>query len=76
MEMPVKVVPVREPMSTVAKASVEDMTGAKSAAVEAAAASTVKSATSVVAAAVAAVTTMTASDFGRQPVGSMVCRRH
>jgi hypothetical protein len=80
--MPVKVVPVCEPMSTVAKAAVEDMTGAKSAAVKGrtaameAAASAVKSATTVMAAAMTAtVTAMAASDFGRQPVGSVFRRR-
>jgi hypothetical protein len=80
--MPVKVVPVCEPMSTVAKAAVEDMTGAKSAAVKGraaameAAAAAVKSAT--VATAMTATVTMTAmatSDFGRQPVGSVFRRR-
>jgi hypothetical protein len=76
--MPVKVMPVHEPMSTVAKAAVEDMTGAKSAAVKGrtaameAAASAVKSATTVVATAMAAMAT---SDFGRQPVGSVFHRR-
>ena len=81
IEMPVKVVPVCEPMST--KAAVEDMTGTKSAAVEGrtaameAAASAVKSATTVVAPAMAAtVTAMATSDFGRQPVGSVFRRRH
>jgi hypothetical protein len=80
--MPVKVVPVCEPMSTVAKAAVEDMTGAKSAAVKGrtaameAAASAVKSATTVVATAMTAtVTAMATSDFGRQPVGSLFHRR-
>jgi hypothetical protein len=80
--MPVKVVPVCEPMST--KAAVEDVTGAKSAAVKGrtaameAAASAVESATTVVAAMTATVTTVTAmatSDFGRQPVGSVFRRR-
>jgi hypothetical protein len=82
----VKVMPVHEPMSTVAKAAVEDMTGAKSAAVKGrtaameAAASAVKSATTVVATAMtatmaAAVTAMATSDFGRQPVGSVFRRR-
>jgi hypothetical protein len=80
--MPVKVVPVCEPMST--KAAVEDVTGAKSAAVKGrtaameAAASAVESATTVVAAMTATVTTVTAmatSDFGRQPIGSMFRRR-
>jgi hypothetical protein len=73
--MPVKVMPVDEPMSAVAKAAVEDMTRTKSAAVkgrtaamEAAAASAVKSATMV---ATAMTATMTASDFGGQPVGSV-----
>jgi hypothetical protein len=76
--MPVKVVPVCEPMSTVAKAAVEDMTGAKSAAVKGraaameAAASAVKSAATVVAATMTAtVAAMATSDFGRQPVGSV-----
>jgi hypothetical protein len=80
--MPVKVVPVCEPMSTVAKAAVEDMTGAKSAAVkgrtaamEAAAASAVKSATMVATAVTATMTSMATSDFGRQPVGSVFRRR-
>jgi outer membrane biosynthesis protein TonB len=80
--MPVKVVPVCEPMSTVAKAAVEDMTGAKSAAVKSrtaameAAASAVKSATTVVATAMtAAMAAMATSDFGRQPVGSVFRRR-
>jgi uncharacterized FlgJ-related protein len=84
--MPVKVMPVHEPMSTVAKAAVEDMTGAKSAAVKGgtaameAAASAVKSATTVVAAAMTAamaatMTAMATSDFGRQPVGNMFHRR-
>ena len=82
MEMPVKVMPVHEPMSTVAKAAVEDMTGAKSAAVKGrtaameAAASAVKSATTMVATAMTAtVTAMATSDFGRQPVGSVFRRR-
>jgi hypothetical protein len=73
--------PVREAMSTVAKAAVEDMTGAKSAAVKGrtaameAAASAVKSATTVVATAMTAtVTAMATSDFGRQPVGSVFHR--
>jgi hypothetical protein len=81
--VPVKVMPVHEPMST--KAAVEDMTGAKSAAVKGrtaameAAASAVKSATTVVATAMtatmaAAVTAMATSDFGRQPVGSVFRR--
>jgi hypothetical protein len=80
--VPVKVMPVHEPMST--KAAVEDMTGAKSAAVKGrtaameAAASAVKSATMVapaMAASVAAtMTAVTTSDFGRQPVGSVFRR--
>jgi uncharacterized FlgJ-related protein len=80
--MPVKVMPVDEPMSAVAKAAVEDMTRTKSAAVkgrtaamEAAAASAVKSATmvatAVTATMAAAMTAMATSDFGRQPVGSV-----
>jgi len=80
--MPVKVVPVCEPMSTVAKAAAEDMTGAKSAAVkgrtaavEAAAASAVKSATTVTATVTATMTAMATSNFGRQPVGSVFRRR-
>jgi len=79
--MPVKVVPVHEPMSTVAKAAVEDMTGAKSAAVKGrtaameAAAATVKSTTVVAAAMTATMAAMTTSDFGRQPVGSVFRRR-
>jgi len=82
--MPVKVMPVHEPMSTMAKAAVEDMT-TKSAAVKGrtaameAAASAVKSATTVVAAAMtatmAAMAAMSTSDFGRQPVGSMFHRQ-
>jgi hypothetical protein len=75
--MPVKVVPVCEPVS-----AVEDMSRAKSAAVKGRAAAmeaatAVKSATTVVAAAMTATVTTTATpDFGRQPVGSVFrCRR-
>jgi hypothetical protein len=68
--MPVKVVPVCEPMSTVAKATVEDMAGTESAAMEAAATTVVAAMTATV-----TMTAMATSDFRRQPVGSVFRRR-
>jgi hypothetical protein len=73
--MPVKVVPVGEPMSAMAKAAVEDMARMKSAAMEAAAPA-VKSATMVATAVTASVAAMAASHFGGQPVGSVFRRWH